>query len=340
MSSRPVTESWQVDPAGFPADGGSEDQLRFALRYAVLAPSGHNTQPWRFHVDGDSVEVHADRMRALSVVDPANRELVISCGAALFFLRIALRRFGLDTDVRVLHAPDQPNLLATVRLAGAVEPDADDVALADAIPRRHTNRRPYQDRPVPDETVSALEAVAAAEGAWLEAVADLERKRALAALIAEGNRIQFADDAFRGELASWIRAAEADDGMPTHGVPADQAGERAEVLPLRTFETGTEQATSDRDLANGSPLLVVLGTDSDDERAWLACGQALAHVLLRLTADGLAASFLNQPIEVASLRPLVAEALGRTGHADVLLRVGYAPPAPPTGRRALNDVVA
>lgn len=70
MSSRPVTESWQVDPAGFPADGGSEDQLRFALRYAVLAPSGHNTQPWRFHVDGDSVEVHADRMRALSVVDP------------------------------------------------------------------------------------------------------------------------------------------------------------------------------------------------------------------------------------------------------------------------------
>ena len=85
---------WNVSSADFPGDGDAEEKLAFLLRDAVLAPSGHNTQPWLFRVDGDAVDLYADRTQALPVVDPEDRELTISCGAALFNLRVALRRFS------------------------------------------------------------------------------------------------------------------------------------------------------------------------------------------------------------------------------------------------------
>ena len=98
-------------------------------------------------------------------------------------------------------------------------------------------------------------------------------------------------------------------------------------------------AEGERELALGSPLLTVIGSQADDSRAWLAVGQALASVLLTACALDLSASFLNQPIQVPSHRPLVAEAIGRGGHPQLLLRLGYGPPARPTPRRALHDLL-
>ena len=91
-----------VSDAPFPARGSIRDKLRFALEYAVLAPSSHNSQPWHFVLQDDSVLVCADRTRALPVVDPFDRELVISCGAALFNLRVALNHFDCGCAVRPL----------------------------------------------------------------------------------------------------------------------------------------------------------------------------------------------------------------------------------------------
>jgi nitroreductase len=339
MSESLSVDAWHIDPQQFPHGGSGEEQLRFALRYAVLAPSGHNTQPWEFAIHGDAVEVFADQRRALPVVDPSGRELVLSCGAAVFFLRTALRRFGLATETVLYPREGDRRLVARVRLAGTIEPTATDVTLADAIVHRHTNRRPFDDRPVDPELTRALTRSAHAAGAWMADAADASTKRALAALVAQANREQYEDPAFRGELASWVRDPDAEDGLLTHGVALAEAGERADVLPVRTFEHGGGVAATDRKLAEGSPLLAVIGTDSDDERSWMAAGQALGHVLLQACAEGLSASFLNQPIEVAHLRPLVAEAVGHSGHAHLLLRIGHGVKAAASARRPVDDVI-
>ena len=138
--------------------------------------------------------------------------------------------------------------------------------------------------------------------------------------------MQFAEEAFRGELASWIRDPEAGDGMLSHGVPSSAVGESLQAF-FRTFDAGGQVAQDERELALGSPLLAVLGTEDDDGSAWLASGQALAKVLLTATAAGVSASFLNQPIQVPSQRPLVAQAIGRSGYPQLVLRLGYGPPA-------------
>jgi uncharacterized spore protein YtfJ len=134
-------ESWNVSAHDFPEAGDTGDQLLFLLRYAVLAPSGHNTQPWLFSVDGDTVELYADRTQALAVVDPEDRELTISCGAALFNLRVALRHWGYrrDDQVELLPDPADADLLARVRLVGGEPPAPEEIALSEAIPGRRTN---------------------------------------------------------------------------------------------------------------------------------------------------------------------------------------------------------
>lgn len=336
-----VLDPWEVSEAGFPADGSPADKLTYAINYAVLAPSGHNTQPWLFQVKKDYVDLYADRTQALPVVDPNDRELIISCGAALFNLRTALRNFGYITDVDVLPDPKRPDLLARVRLGHAHKPTADEVALFRAIPRRRTNRSAYEDRPLPDALQEELKMAAAREGAWLEVIENPDVRNAVADLVAEGDQAQWSDAQFRRELASWTHPNRSlrRDGIPGYAMGVADMATYAGPMIIRTFDLGNGQAAKDRDLAAGSPALVVLGTDKDDTASWLAAGLALQRVLLRGQASDVWASYLNQPIEVPELRTRFARVVGHPGYPQLCLRLGYGPAVRPTPRRPVSDVL-
>jgi hypothetical protein len=205
---------------------------------------------------------------------------------------------------------------------------------------RHTNRRRFDDRPVPDDTVAALRDAAEREGSALVVLTAETEREQLAALVAEADRLQSHDPSFRCELASWLHAnrEQTADGMP--GFAHGHSRLASEVAPLvvRTFDWGRGRAARDRELALGSPVLALLATPGDEVRDWLLAGRALAAALLRATVDDVAASFLNQPLEVSELRPRVAE-LARGDVPQLVLRLGFAQPARPTPRRAVADVL-
>ena len=256
----------------FPHIGSPRDQLRFCLRYAVLAPSIHNTQPWRFRLGEKDVELWSDAGRGLSVVDPSGRELVISCGAALANLRIAVEMFGHVPEMALLPEPEETRLLARLSMGERKAAPPETTLLFHAIPFRRTNRKAFEDWPVPADVVRLLQDAALEEGAWLVPV-ESDRKVALADLVAEADRAQLDDPSFRSELAAWTATMAS-------------GGESANVV--RTFEwQPTALAARDRELALGSPILAVLGTGEDDARAWMRAGLALERVLLRATAMGL-----------------------------------------------------
>jgi hypothetical protein len=111
-------------------------------------------------------------------------------------------------------------------------------------------------------------------------------------------------------------------------------------LKIRTFDWGNGQAARDQQLAQGSPVLPVSGTDGDSPTGWLAAGQALSHVLLRARAEGVWASFLNQPIEVPELRPRLSALLDQPGFPQLLMRLGYGPEVQATPRRRVDEVLS
>lgn len=332
---------WSISADDFPTDTYASDQLEFMLRYAILAPSNHNTQPWLFRINAMNAEVYADRRRMLPVIDPEGRELAISCGAALYNLRIAAEYFGHTYRVELLPNSAQPELMARLDLGLEGETSSEDVVLFHAITQRHTNRKPFEDRAVPENVLADCAAAAQELGVQFQVVSEESSRQSVADLVAEADRRQWADRPFRVELAHWIRTRPDDspDGLPVAAAGVKDWLSFAGPMWIRTFDRGGGLAASDREIAVHSPVLAVLSTDQDHPLAWVNTGQALQRILLVATSEGLASSFLNQPIEIADLRNRLAEIAGLSGYPQVLLRLGYGPEVDPSPRRALRQML-
>ena len=340
MERDPESE-WRIDAEDFPQGGTPGEQLRFLLRYAILAPSSHNTQPWRFRVRGDRLEVLADRTRRLQMVDPHDRALVISCGAAIGMLRAAMRRFGRRPEIALLPDPDDADLLARVGLGAGHDPTETEEARFAAITRRRTTRLRFEPAPLPPGLEAALVAIAVADGAEAILVSESSRKAEIAGLVAEGDRVQFADPGFRRELGAWIhsRRRSSRDGMSGAAFGMPDRLSAVGSLVIRTFDMGDGVAAKDAEIAAGSPALLVLATPDDEVRDWLAAGMAHAEMLLAVTAEGLTAGYLNQPVEVDHLRPRLRAAAGASGIPQLLLRIGRGPAIAPAVRRPAEAVI-
>lgn len=327
---------WNIKEAEFPQTGTLTEQLKFLLNYALLDPSGHNTQPWKFKINNEAIELYADLTRALPVVDPQNRELIISCGTALFNLRIALRHFGYQPKITTFPDPNNLDYLARIQLGKISQASADEQMLFEAIPKRHPNRQNYADWNVPKFLLSWLEADAEAEGAWLCNVRETAQN-AVAELVMQGDRHLMADQNFRRELAAWIHPGSSHnhDGIPGYAYGASKYLDFATplfALVMRTFDLGNSIANRSHQLIAQSPALLLLGTQGDTLEDWLVAGQALERVLLRSQAVGLSASFLNQPIEIPQLRSQLANLLHEKGFPQILLRLGFGSEVKPTAR--------
>ena len=314
---------WNIAADEFPADGPTNDQLEFLLGYAILAPSPHNTQPWLFRLNAKDVEIYADPRRALNVLDPEGRELTMSCGAVVLNLEVAAGHFGHASHLEIEPEPGNSDLLARFRLDLHGAAASDDVLLFPAIVRRRTCRQAFRPDPVPEELLEAMAQAVASHGAWLQVVRDEPARQAVADLVAEGDRAQWADKRFRAELANWSRSKPfaRGDGFPVTSLGVNQWLSFAGPALVRTFDRGGGQAATDRDIAAHSPILAVLGTENDDAKAWMRAGQAMENVLLMACSEDLQASHLNQAIEVPELRPR----FGRSRRA-LGLPSGAAPP--------------
>lgn len=307
------------------------------VRFAVLAPSSHNAQPWQFTIGSDHVELWADRSRQLRVCDPRGRELVLSCGAALMNFRVACHGMGRECAITLLPDHDEPDRLAWAGCGAPRLPTDEDRALFEALPRRRTCRTPFQPKEVPEGSVRRLEAAAEREGARFVLLAGAARAE-LAARVAESTREQFRSRAFRAELAFWLAASPHRlDGIPARSLGFGPLGARAAPWILRGIDVGGAQAARDRTLTQGAPLVAVLGTDRDAPAHWLRAGQALERVLLAATDEGLAAAYLNAPIQQGAYRSEVA-ALSGIRYPQIILRMGYAHAPRPTPRRPVADV--
>lgn len=334
-------EPWRVEADDFPTDSYASDQLEFLLRYAILAPSPHNTQPWLFRINAMDVELFIDRRRLLPVIDPEARQAVMSCGAALCNLCIATEYFGHTYKIETLPDPSNPQFIARFHLGLQGETTGEDITMFHAITKRHSNRQPFHDTPVPENLIQEWTTLAAESGAWFAPFQDEASRQSLASLVIEGDQRQWSDKLYRAELARWIRSkpAEHGDGLSpeTAGVGHNLAF--ATSFLVRNFNRGEGRAASDREIVKHSPVLAVLGTINDNIVSWINAGQALQRILLEARSEDIWCSFLNQATEIPELRARLGEAIGAAGSPQVLLRMGYGPETNPAPRRPVRQML-
>jgi hypothetical protein len=319
--------------------GAPVQTLRTAVSRARLAPSVHNTQPWRFVLAPDSLEIHADPTRQLDVLDPTRRQLYVSLGCALMNARVSLAGSGCPSKVVRLPDADAPLHVATIELTDGQPVDPALAALNPAVDSRQTNRRQFTPDPVPAELVATLVAAAAAEGARLHEITEPEDRQTLARLSQQADTLQLTDAAYRAELRNWTSNDPARlDGVRAAVVPHVD-GTSGDEVPIRDFDTqgagwlppGTQSTTKQ--------CLLVLGTDTDSPLAWVRAGEALERVWLEITKAGFVASLFTQVIEIGAIRVHLRDQLRLGMQAHVVLRVGRAPVTAASMRRHVDDML-
>ncbi len=296
---------------------------------AVAAPSIHNTQPWRFvaRPADQVIELHADPARMLRHTDPRGRAVHISCGAALFNLRLAVTCAGFEPVTRLLPEPGDPQLLATVRLTRPHRPSPRDQELYAAIWQRHTSRAPFTGPRVPPRILAALSEAAALEGAALFPLDQAAAGRMIEVAAAEQQRL--CNDPYSlAELAAWTGGARRRDGVPQQALwpAARSAPAGAGLLLLHPGQF------------TGRPQLAALATRGNSRADWIRSGQGLQRVLLLATHYGLVTCPLAQTPEARS--PAHGRDAGlHEQHIQLVLRLGHGPPGSATPRRPVRDVL-
>ena len=312
------------------------------VRQAARAPSIHNTQPWRWTLRGDVLELSADRYRQLHVADRDGHSLLISYGAAAELTVLALRALGWTTRVDVLPETSDPDLIArfTVRGPGPADPEA--AVLMQAAAGRRSERRVFEARPVPTAVIDRLRLVTASVGVFAHFPSRPEELLDLAVAVSHADRSQRTDPAYLAEMASW-RHQDADDGIPRSvipRVPTDQP--RHTDIPLRDFEAGVAGGDLIAAGIDERPLIGVIFTTADQPVDRVNAGRAMMRLMVQAERDGIATCPLSQSVDLLSFRTRLRTLMDWTGHPQMMLRLGSRPlgAAPPlTRRRPTGDVL-
>lgn len=316
----------------------AEDPVRRVVDHACRAPSVHNTQPWLWRIDAQTIELHADRTRQLSVADPEGRNLVISCGTALHHAQVAAAGEGFTSVVHRLPDERDPDLLAVIELSeGAQTPDSAADLLA--LEQRCTDRRRFTAWPVPEERLHGLASVAIGEIAHVRPLTDVTSRFRTELLVSRAMAVQEADRRFTAEQQAWIDHSRVD-GVPGGVIPAASEGPRNR---RSRFGHGL-YPDAPQELVEASDGLVAVTTDDEGLLAWLGAGEVLSMLWLAATKGGLSVVPLSQVIEVEETRvELLHSVFAGLEAPQILVRIGWQQigrsSLARTPRRSLEDVL-
>jgi nitroreductase len=317
----------------------AQPEARELVRYATLAPNGHNTQPWRFELAPGRIVIHADFTRRTPVVDPDDHHLFVSLGCAAENLALAAAARGHRGDPTFEDAGN-----GAIVFAHRPAPN-EASTLFDAIPVRQSTRAEYDGRAVGPADLKSLAQAAKHPGVDLVLIADRPMMDRVRDLVVAGNSVQMGDPAFLRELKSWLRfnprqARRTNDGLYSvaTGNPAlpDWLGQRAFDW-LATARSENDKYA--RQIRSSAGVAVFVG-ESDSRAGWVAVGRACQRFALQATALGLKHAFVNQPVEVPALRPELAALIGMQGRRpDLVMRFGYGPLLPYAPRRPVAELI-
>jgi len=322
----------------------TDDAPSAMVAAAVWAPSVHNSQPWFFGADGPELSLYADCGRQLQVADPGGREMLISCGAALFTARLAARSLGRVPRTALLPDPADPLLVARVSCEERAAPAAFENVLFAQVLQRRTHRGGFDPVPLAPQFLAVLRAGAARDHAQLRIITG-EAGRAWLA-----DTVRTADEAIRldsrrvSEQVMWTSppGSPRPDGVPATAYPARRV-HTVPDFPGRDFARGRGWGlppASTEATAHSAGVVCLLTTAGDGPADWVNAGQALQRILLTSAAAGVAAALHSQPLEIDWMRRVIRSHTADGSYPQLIIRLGTVIQSAVSVRRAPGNVLA
>jgi len=296
----------------FPQNGTLTRQIKFLLNYAILAPSGHNSQPWSFVLDQNSVTIKPNFAYSRPSIDPSNRELYISLGAVATNIAIAANYFGLIFEKSYFVDPitRQQSIIFTFKNGKQL---SDNNELFLSIPKRITNRFPFQSKNIDKNIIKDLSKSNFSDVKFTPVYKDGDKK-VLSKLIYKSDLLWFHKNDLVDELISWLR----DDLSTTRdGLPHDT------FISFNTDVDIIKKAKHEAKLALSSPLNLIISSPRETITNWIHVGEALQYLLLKLTSLGLVNSYFNNPVQLTTILKKLNKLFKLKGSTQLILRIGY-----------------
>ncbi len=316
-----------------------EESLIKIIKFAAKAPSGHNTQPWKFKTGDDSISILPDFTRALPVVDADNHALYISLGCALENLVIAANELNYKTVTEFALDESAPRIV--VKLYPA--PERDKSGLCEYIGKRQVTRNKYKPEKVPESLLNEL--FSEAEGVHVRLFLSEEEIDSLAPYIIEGNSLQFGNKAFVSELLSWLRFSEKEvmtkgDGIWSASMGLPGTGRIIGSFVMKNFVTAASEEKRLRKLIGATAGFALFMVEKNDPVHWIRLGQSFQRFGLISTKNNISHAHLNMPCEELQVREkLIRDFNLGTLTPLLLIRFGYSEPMPYSFRRNLSGML-
>ncbi len=315
------------------------ERLRELVRFATLAPSSHNTQCWRFALAGEVLTILPDLLRRCPAVDPDDHHVFVSLGCATENLAHAALAQGLHAEARFDARRDMLRVTLTPT-------PAQTSPLCQAIPARQCTRGDYDGQPPSSQALQLLERAGTSDSVRMHVLTGRQALERVLACVVQGNAAQLSDAAFVAELRSWLRFNGADAVRTRDGLFSVCSGSPALPAWLGAlafewlFTASGENDKIARQVRSSAGIAVFVGAAADKAH-WIEVGRAYERFALQATVLGVRNAFLNQPVEVAAMRPAFAAALDLPGQRpDLVVRFGHGATLPPSLRRPVASVMA
>ncbi|NCN86880.1 hypothetical protein GW932_03525 [archaeon] len=326
-------KGWVIEENSFPKKGKIEEQLEFLIRYAVLAPNSHNTQPWKFKIEKNKIIIFPDYSKKLKIIDKNNRELWISLGCALENLLLSGRNFGFNIKIKT----DEEKIIVSFTKGKVIKDN-----LFEQITKRVTNKRKAKRILIKPEILQDLKRTRFEKGTNAFLLEDKEDIEKVIELVKEGNDILLKDPNFIKESINLMRFNLSEvnkykDGLTykSMDMPSTPAG-FGKIVTTMFLKPKYVNKEDEEKLRNSSGIIIITST-SDEKKDWVKVGKTTQKLLLKLTSLGISYSFLNQPCEISKLRKKLQKITKE--FPQLIIRIGYAKDISHAPRKEIGEVL-
>lgn len=322
---------WEVKEQDFPKKGTNLEKISHLLKYAILAPSAHNVQPWQCKIFESGVEVHRHQTRVLNSSDPTGRQITISLGAFVYNLGTAASAFGIKSEIDFLESSSK-EIVATVKLSGLEDAQIEPKKARDLenIIRRRVNRTEYSNKKIDRATLNSILGLNTDPDLQIHLEADGEAIDKLAQVVELGTKFAFSNPAFRQELSEYVTPNDSTrkDGIP--GYTANLNLISSHFLPwlMRRVDIGSAQASKEGRMIRNCSHVLTISSSTDNQAAWLKSGFLFERVALFLTENGISMSLSGAAIEPPLAPNVVQKIIETDFRPQILCRLGYSSKLP------------